>query len=136
LPVGRKEKQIAGPLTLGAKLRHARQMANISLGEMAVSLDYTKSYLSAVENGMGRVSSELIEKYAQRLGLTVEELKGAASSALIQDQSRVNILNPAFLSAGDWRETPPIGNFYGRTEELDKLTNWITKEGCRVVGVF
>src|SRR5207302_10502916 len=74
LPVGRKEKQIAGPLTLGAKLRHARQMANISLGEMAVSLDYTKSYLSAVENGMGRVSSELIEKYAQRLGLTVEEL--------------------------------------------------------------
>ncbi|HBB34792.1 MAG TPA: hypothetical protein DDZ80_32675 [Cyanobacteria bacterium UBA8803] len=36
----------------------------------------------------------------------------------------------------DWGEAPDVLNFYGRTEELTRLKQWIVKEQCRLVAVL
>ena len=71
--MGRKDKIISirstEPPSLGAKLRQARQQKGITLTAMAERLKYTKSHLSAVENGVGRPSQELVESYERALEL-------------------------------------------------------------------
>lgn len=36
----------------------------------------------------------------------------------------------------DWGEAPEVSGFYGRSPELDTLSNWMVDEGCRLVGVL
>lgn len=36
----------------------------------------------------------------------------------------------------DWGEAIDVSVFYGRTEELNILEQWLTKEGCRLVGLL
>jgi len=78
--MGRRDKPVpteedVGPLMrIGACLRRARQQAGVRLSELAKDLGYTKGHLSAVENGIGRPSLELIDKYAERLGVAREAL--------------------------------------------------------------
>ena len=36
----------------------------------------------------------------------------------------------------DWRETPDISVFYGRTEELANLKHWILEDRCRLVSLL
>jgi transcriptional regulator with XRE-family HTH domain len=78
--MGRKDKPVpteedVGPLMrIGACLRRARQQAGVRLSELAKDIGYTKGHLSAVENGISRPSLELIDKYAERLGVAREAL--------------------------------------------------------------
>lgn len=59
--MGRKDKvhasEGANGLTMGTRLRYARQSKKVSLTAMADLLGYTKGYLSGVENGNIRVSA-------------------------------------------------------------------------------
>ncbi|MEW6494938.1 MAG: NB-ARC domain-containing protein [Cyanobacteriota bacterium] len=36
----------------------------------------------------------------------------------------------------DWGEAPDVSVFYGRTDELTKLENWIVNERCRVIALL
>jgi len=40
--------------------------------------------------------------------------------------------NPQF----DWREAPDVSVFYGRSEELFQLRQWILEEKCRLIGIL
>ena len=71
--MGRKDKAISvqntNMLPIGAQLRIARQAKGISLSEMAKLVNYSPSHLSGVENGIGKPSRELLQKYEQKLEL-------------------------------------------------------------------
>jgi len=71
--MGRKDKQVplenSEAFQLGARMRQARQAKGITLTSLAQRLAYTKSHLSAVENGTGRPSQVLVDRYEQELGL-------------------------------------------------------------------
>src|SRR5215469_11399938 len=83
--MGRKDKVVSledsEAHSLGARMRLARQQKGISLTEMSKRLDYTKSHLSAVENGIGRPSKELLGRYELELGLEPGELTRARNRA-------------------------------------------------------
>ncbi len=36
----------------------------------------------------------------------------------------------------DWGEAPDVSVFYGRTEELNSIKQWIVKDGCRLVALL
>jgi transcriptional regulator with XRE-family HTH domain len=80
--MGRKDKMHAsegtGGLTMGMRLRYARQSKKITLTAMADLLKYTKGYLSGVENGNIRVSDDLVQRYEQALKLDTGELEEIA----------------------------------------------------------
>jgi DNA-binding CsgD family transcriptional regulator len=45
--------------------------------------------------------------------------------------------SPLFLSPKqNWESSPDVSNFYGRTEELNRLKQWIVQDRCRVVTVL
>src|SRR5579859_2942114 len=62
---------------IGARMRLARQSHSLSLSEISRRLDYTVPYLSAIENGKGRPSDALVEKYERELSLRPGELTSA-----------------------------------------------------------
>ena len=80
--MGRKDKvhasEEAGGLTMGMRLRYARQSKKVSLTAMAELLKYTKGYLSGVENGNIRVSDDLVQRYKKALKLDTGELEEIA----------------------------------------------------------
>ncbi len=80
--MGRKDKihasEGANGLAMGTRLRYARQSKKVSLTAMAALLDYTKGYLSGVENGNIRVSEDLVQRYEKALGLDTGELEEIA----------------------------------------------------------
>jgi transcriptional regulator with XRE-family HTH domain/tetratricopeptide (TPR) repeat protein len=80
--MGRKDKvhvsEETGGLTMGMRLRYARQSKKVSLTAMADLLKYTKGYLSGVENGNIRVSDDLVQRYKKALKLDTGELEEIA----------------------------------------------------------
>ncbi len=42
---------------------------------------------------------------------------------------------PLPLLKQDWESAPDISNFYGRTEELDTLKQWIVQDRCRLIAI-
>lgn len=44
------------------------------------------------------------------------------------------VVNP--LTAQDWDGAPDVSVFYGRSEELHTLEQWIVRDGCRVVALL
>lgn len=43
---------------------------------------------------------------------------------------------PNALPQTDWGEAPDVSVFYGRTEELNTLTQWVVAERCRLIAVL
>ena len=65
-----------GPL--GAFIRAQRQLADLSLREMAALTRISNAYLSQVERGLHQPSLTVLRAIAQTLGLTTEELLAKA----------------------------------------------------------
>ncbi|MBV9617385.1 MAG: helix-turn-helix transcriptional regulator, partial [Ktedonobacteraceae bacterium] len=76
--MGRKDKvhvsEGGSGLTMGTRLRYARQSKKVSLTAMADLLGYTKGYLSGVENGNIRASEDLVQRYEKVLDFEAGEL--------------------------------------------------------------
>src|SRR6266567_1522450 len=140
--MGRKDK--TGDISniqewpLGMRMRKARQDKGITLTVMAARAAYTKNYLSAIENGNGRPSRELVEKYEQVLVLepglltrflnTVETPKKASSIRTDEIARR--------SWREDWGEAPDVRAFYGRAQELAELERWVIRDRCKVVTIL
>ena len=109
--MGRKDKQVPleniAALQLGARMRQARQAKGISLTLLAQRLAYTKSHLSAVENGAGRPSLVLIERYEQELGLE----PGALARELSEDTPKLARRPSSVIRIVREREAEQAGHF-------------------------
>lgn len=46
------------------------------------------------------------------------------------------IVNNSAIFYKDWGEAPDVGVFYGRTQELTTLKQWIVQDYCRVVALL
>jgi transcriptional regulator with XRE-family HTH domain len=68
--VGRPEKPVnANDTSPGARLRLARQAADMSVSALAPKVHYSAGYLSGVENGQLEPSAKLIMRYEEALNL-------------------------------------------------------------------
>lgn len=65
---------------LGAFIREQRQIAQLSLREMARLSRISNAYLSQVERGLHEPSLRVLHAVSEALGLPVEELVGRAGS--------------------------------------------------------
>jgi transcriptional regulator with XRE-family HTH domain len=66
---------------LGAFIRAQRQLANLSLREMAALTRISNAYLSQVERGLHQPSLTVLRSIADALGLTTEQLLAKAGWA-------------------------------------------------------
>jgi len=73
--------------------------------------------------GKRPITAEAFRAYSEVLGLNWQEISDRVALLLSADRS----------SMQDWGEAPESGVFYGRTEELATLKQWILKDSCRLV---
>ncbi len=135
--MGRKDNNIQddGTRLVGSHMRLARQNKSLSLTEMARRVNYTVPYLSAVENGNGRPSRQLVAMYEHVLELNpgelmevfekVEQLTAPPKESSEESHPRE-----------DWGEAPDVPDFFGREAELFDLTRSILDDKCRIVAVL
>src|SRR5947209_16708390 len=69
---------------LGAFIRAQRQLADLSLREMAALTRISNAYLSQVERGLHQPSLTVLRAIADALGLTTEQLLAKAGWAQAQ----------------------------------------------------
>jgi transcriptional regulator with XRE-family HTH domain len=141
--VGRKDKSIPSmnitPETLGTWMRYERQRKGINLTDMAVQVQYSKSYLSSVENNASRPSQGLLAAYEQVLELnkgTLTTLMGEES--IPQSRRRSLTQAPEVLNAPkvDVSEAPHVPLFHGRREQLAILKRWAIADRCRLISIL
>jgi transcriptional regulator with XRE-family HTH domain len=89
-----------GPL--GAFIRAQRQLADLSLREMAALTRISNAYLSQVERGLHQPSLTVLRAIADALGLTTEEL--LAKAGWIQPDAADA---PVAAPTGSAASTPP-----------------------------
>src|SRR5579885_1187500 len=67
--------------------------------------------------------------------ISVEEHRAAATTTAILPNLVSNIDQPQALQI-DWGEAPNIEQFYGRTQELELLKEWIERDRCQIVALL
>jgi WD40 repeat protein len=51
----------------------------------------------------------------------------------VMESEQASEVEPQSYSEIDWGEAPDVSVFYGRVEELTRLTNWVDRDGCKLV---
>ena len=115
-------------------------------------------YLSDVETAifLGASSERTYEQIAQQSGYSVSYLKRDVgpklwrllSKALGEKVSKTNFRQAleryqtsqhsslSIQNRTDWGEAPDVSFFWGRTNELKTLTQWILRDSCRIVALL
>ncbi|GHO96355.1 hypothetical protein KSF_064030 [Reticulibacter mediterranei] len=149
--MGRKDKSVrvgeGETLRIGQRMRLARQNKKLSLTTLAKQLNYSKSYLSTVENGKGVPPLELVDKYERVLQLRPgilttgngigEPLPEDAHTAVPTLSKEVQILPGDRKGTKEDRgEAPGITSVRGRKQELATLKTWIIDDRCKIVVIY
>jgi transcriptional regulator with XRE-family HTH domain len=92
---------------LGAFIRAQRQLADLSLREMAALTRISNAYLSQVERGLHQPSLTVLRAIADALGLTTDQLlaKAGWTKAVVDDPPA----GPASAAAAGPASTAPAG---------------------------
>jgi tetratricopeptide (TPR) repeat protein/transcriptional regulator with XRE-family HTH domain len=106
----------ADALDFGRELRRLRRLAGISLSRLALSVHYSKSYLSKVENGVKPATRDLAARCEQALGVE------GALVGLCPQRGRGRVADRTDSAALVPRQLPaPTRHFSGRASELALL---------------
>jgi DNA-binding CsgD family transcriptional regulator len=89
---------------------------------------YKKFHIAGAGPGkMAKLQQILVTQYQDHQVLMVTQTSGDDLALLMEDTTKPR---------QDWGEAPDVSIFYGRTEELATLEDWISSQECRVVAVF
>lgn len=70
---------------IGAKLRERRKLLGLRQTDLAAQLGISASYLNLIEANKRSIGGSLLKRLAERLGLVLDELDGAAERRLVRD---------------------------------------------------
>ncbi|MFP4575740.1 MAG: NB-ARC domain-containing protein [Coleofasciculus sp.] len=112
------------------------QLPSINKLERCTGLN--KGSISKILNGQTiRPGPETVQKLAQGLGIE----PGKLNDILVHSANCANLKptpdpNPTPQNHHDWGEAPDVSIFYGRTQELETLQQWIVNDNCRLVALL
>jgi NB-ARC domain len=135
------------------RLNHVQELVlcaswqGYSYQECAKIHGYTPEYIKAVGYKLWHILSlafkeqvtknnlkSVLRQYAKLIEVPVLEASIKSNQEL--DGSRSTVIAEAEKSRQSWGEAVDVSVFYGRTEELITLEDWIVQKHCRLVGVF
>ncbi|MEA5580226.1 NB-ARC domain-containing protein [Nodularia harveyana UHCC-0300] len=122
-----------GHLTKVQKIVFCQSWVGQTYFDMATEFDYDYGHIKDV-------GSELWRSLSQALGEKVTKnnlhrvLQRAAQRKHYPNTSSTGNYHPS-NSQTDWGNAPDVSVFFGRTEELEKLENWIIRDRTRCVAI-
>nr|BBH94447.1 hypothetical protein KTA_26460 [Thermogemmatispora argillosa] len=144
------EDRDAPATAIGTRMRNLRQQRGKSLSELAQTVGYSKSYLSAVENNVTLPSRQLVLEYERALQLRSGELaetlrdeqlerlpRGRRRNGFPSVQPLSPTASPSLTSQPrcDLGEAPYVTQLYGRDEEQELLWRWVMRDRCRLIAI-
>ncbi len=91
----------------------------------------------------GKTLSLALETYAQLsqapgTSTAISSAKAVSKGSMepVTAKGDTTTLNSNNTLREDWSEVPPVMDFYGRSEELSELRQWIVDNGCRIVTIL
>ncbi len=122
-----------GHLTKVQNIVLCQSWAGQTYFDMAIEFDYNPGHIKDV-------GSELWRSLSQALGekVTKNNLHGVIKRAAQKQNNPTTSSTPIYQhsnSQADWGDAPDVPVFFGRTEELEKLENWIIQDRCRCVAI-
>jgi WD40 repeat protein/transcriptional regulator with XRE-family HTH domain len=145
------------------QLRDERERRGWSQAYLAEKLGCDTKTVNRWENGQipraeyRRLLCELFGKDAEEFGLVRRKTSGPkaisppslhspptpnvssspeSAAVLSTRQADTDQLTQGSVLREDWGEAPHLENFYGRTQELGELKQWIERNRCRIVAVL
>lgn len=83
-------------VTLGEKIRGLREKKDISLRELARLVDISPSFMSDIELGRRNPSKEILEKIANKLGTSLNDLELFDKRTTLAEINQLMTTNPRF----------------------------------------
>ncbi|HEY9727619.1 MAG TPA: NB-ARC domain-containing protein [Chroococcales cyanobacterium] len=80
-----------------------------------------------------RIQQDAFIAICQAVGINDWEAIAESPENLNVDLPELN--SPLATSQVDWDEAPDLENFYGRTQELNQLEQWIVADPCKLVAI-
>lgn len=117
-------------------LARQRGVSEVELDTLLLALDGMST--DAIASHLG-ISAIAVRK---RLGEVYRKFeiggsgpgKLAELKRILTSEVEIQQANPS--PRQDWGEAPDVSVFYGRTEELNTIKQWIVKDGCRLVALL
>ncbi|CAN1210555.1 hypothetical protein TUMEXPCC7403_10190 [Tumidithrix helvetica PCC 7403] len=105
----------------------------LSYAEIAKQSDYDSGYIKLVSHKLWHLLSESLGEK-----ITKSTLQSVVRKHLHSKKLSVNVstLSSDGNSRQDWGEVVDVSIFYGRTQELNTLEQWIENERCRLVAIL
>ncbi|MEH2070824.1 MAG: NB-ARC domain-containing protein [Nostoc sp.] len=121
-----------GSLTKVQNIVFSQSWAGQTYFEMAIEFDYNPGHIKDVGSELWRSLSQVLGEKVTKNNLHVV-LRRAA-------QRQNNTIAPSTNyqpsnSYADWGDAPDVQVFFGRTEELEKLEDWIIRDRTRCVAI-
>ena len=76
-----RKVDMAEPLRIGAKLKHARLMLGLSLADVGRQTELTEGYISKLENNRAQASMAALHRVTAALGMNMSELFATDANA-------------------------------------------------------
>ncbi|QKQ75422.1 WD40 repeat domain-containing protein [Nostoc sp. TCL240-02] len=120
-----------GHLTKVQKIVFCHSWAGQTYLDMAVDSDYDPGHIKDV-------GSELWRSLSQALGekVTKNNLHGVLKRTAQQQKDTNASLTLNFQPITNWGEAIDVSHFYGRTNELETLSQWIERDRTRLVAIL
>ena len=83
-------------MTLGQRIRELREERDLSLRELARSLEVSAAFMSDVELGRRYPTDDMLAKIAKKLRVALTELRAHDSRAPLEELKRIASSNPAY----------------------------------------
>ena len=75
-------------MELGKRLQECRESKRVTQAEMADACGLSKNYLSAMERGVYKCNAQTLIAYAERLGISLDEIVGTDNINIIPELRR------------------------------------------------
>jgi transcriptional regulator with XRE-family HTH domain len=125
----------ATTIKIGDLLRRHRLEAGLTQKQLATEIDYHDSLVSRIERGEQQPTEDYVARFITVMQLSEEQTREIWA---VYGQTRGGLPTPlaGIQRHQDWGESPDVSIFYGRYDELVRLTQWLVNDRCRLVAIL
>ncbi len=117
-------------------LEEFREARQISKKDLAHRANLSTGYISLLTSGARKApSEETVAALADALKLDIKDRTRFFEAAGFPAHYAALNFKASNVKA-NWGEAPNVQAFYGRTEELEYLQNWIVRDRCQLVSIL
>jgi WD40 repeat protein/ankyrin repeat protein len=99
--------------------------------EQNLTIGHIRDTASQLWKLLSTVLGERIDRTNFRAALERKWIKSAEESRATEHSTPRE-----FAETADWGEAPDVSTFYGRTQDLASLTQWVTHDRCRSIAIL